>query len=165
MKYLAYIHIIIIIGMMMACSEPHEYTEALSRAINIMKNNPDSAMRLLDSLGQHEQHFGRHFLMQYRLHRTNALNKLDTLFHSTNETQQFVNYFDTHGTPNEQMLAHYLLGRAYYDTGEFQWHSNVFKMQRQKPIPQLKTVTLYNSVGCMDRWENYLAKKEFRNIV
>lgn len=104
--------------MMMACSEPHEYTEALSRAINIMKNNPDSAMRLLDSLGQHEQHFGRHFLMQYRLHRTNALNKLDTLFHSTNETQQFVNYFDTHGTPNEQMLAHYLLGRAYYDTGE-----------------------------------------------
>lgn len=118
MKYLAYIHIIIIIGMMMACSEPHEYTEALSQAINIMKNNPDSAMRLLDSLGQHEQHFGRHFLMQYRLHRTNALNKLDMLFNSTNETHQFVNYFDTHGTPNEQMLAHYLLGRAYYDTGE-----------------------------------------------
>ena len=29
-----------------------------------------------------------------------------------------VDYYDRHGTPNEQMRAHYLLGCAYRDMGE-----------------------------------------------
>lgn len=115
MKYLAYLFIVFVI---LACSEPHERTAALSRAIAVMNDDPDSALHILDSLKENEQQFGRHFRMQCRLHRINALNKLDTLFHSTEEVQQLADYFDSHGTPNEQMLAHYLLGRAYYDKGE-----------------------------------------------
>ncbi|MDO5524632.1 MAG: hypothetical protein Q4F85_00915 [Prevotella sp.] len=103
---------------MLACSEHHERTAALEHAIAAMRNNPDSALLILDSLKVHEQQFGRHFRMQCNLHRTNALNKLDTLFRTTDDIQQLVDYFDNHGTPNEKMLAHYLLGRAYYDTGE-----------------------------------------------
>lgn len=91
---------------------------ALQHAVSAMNDNPDSALHILDSLKKHEQQFGRHFRMQCRLHRTNALNRLDTLFHSTDNVQELADYFDYHGTPNEKMLAHYLLGRAYYDTGE-----------------------------------------------
>lgn len=116
MKKLVYIFIIMVT--MLACSEHHERTAALEHAIAAMRNNPDSALLILDSLKVHEQQFGRHFRMQCNLHRTNVLNKLDTLFRTTDDIQQLVDYFDNHGTPNEKMLAHYLLGRAYYDTGE-----------------------------------------------
>lgn len=109
---------IIFICMILSCSESRESRMALQRAVSVMNVAPDSALHILDCLKKHEQHFGRHFRMQCSLHRTNALNKLDTLFRSTEETQQLADYFDDHGTPNEKLLAHYLLGRAYYDTGE-----------------------------------------------
>ena len=32
--------------------------------------------------------------------------------------QPYVDFFDDHGTPNDRLLAHYLLGRAYHDHGE-----------------------------------------------
>lgn len=109
---------IIFICMILSCSESRESRMALQRAMSVMNEAPDSALHILDSLKEHEQRFGRHFRMQCSLHRTNALNKLDTLFHTTEGTQQLADYFDGHGTPNEKMLAHYLLGRAYYDMGE-----------------------------------------------
>jgi len=34
------------------------------------------------------------------------------------EVQPYVEFFDEHGTPNDRLLAHYLLGLAYYDHGE-----------------------------------------------
>lgn len=109
---------LILICLTLSCSESEERRMALHRAVSVMNNAPDSALHILDSLGKYESQFGRHFRMQCGLHRLNALNKLDTLFRSTEEAQQYADYFDGHGTPNEQMLAHYLLGRAYYDMGE-----------------------------------------------
>ena len=90
----------------------------LERAKAIMNDRPDSALTVLDSLGQHKADFGKGYRMRYRLHRLNALNKVDTLFRSTDEAKELAEYFDDHGTPNEQMLAYYLLGRAYYDIHE-----------------------------------------------
>ena len=34
------------------------------------------------------------------------------------EVQPYVSFFDEHGTANDRLLAHYLLGLAYYDHGE-----------------------------------------------
>ena len=34
------------------------------------------------------------------------------------DVQPYVDYFDDHGTSNDQILAHYLLGRAYHEHGE-----------------------------------------------
>ena len=34
------------------------------------------------------------------------------------DMQPYVTFFDEHGTPNDRLLAHYLLGLAYYDHGE-----------------------------------------------
>lgn len=34
------------------------------------------------------------------------------------DVQPYVDFFDEHGTPNDRLLAHYLLGLAYYDHGE-----------------------------------------------
>lgn len=109
---------LILICLTLSCSESGERRMALHRAVSVMNDAPDSALHILDSLGKYESQFGRHFRMQYMLHRLNALNKLDTLFRSTEEAQQYADYFDAHGTPNERMLAYYLLGRAHYDMGE-----------------------------------------------
>ena len=73
MKQLAYI-VILLIGLM-ACGEREEYRDALQRAEAAMGDHPDSALQILDSLGENEQEFGKHFRMQYLLHRTNAQNK------------------------------------------------------------------------------------------
>ena len=109
---------ILLMVVVTGCSERQEHRDALHRALSLMDNHPDSALSVLDSLGKHKADFGHHFSMQYRLHRLNAYNKLDTLFHSTDEARALADYFQDSGTPNEQMLANYLLGRAYYDLHE-----------------------------------------------
>lgn len=111
-------YLLLLILLMVACSERRAYVEALGRAKAMVNERPSEALAILDSLGTHESDFGKHFRMQYRLLRLNTLNKLDTVFHSTTEAQTLADYFDDHGTSNEQMLAHYLLGRAYYDLHE-----------------------------------------------
>ena len=37
---------------------------------------------------------------------------------AVSDVQPYVAFFDEHGTPNDRILAHYLLGLAYYDHGE-----------------------------------------------
>ena len=101
-----------------ACSERRSYVAALDRAIQLMNDNPDSALNILNSLCEHKQEFGKRLLMRHQLHRLNALNKVDSLFHTTEEAQELTVYFDVYGSSNEQMLAYYLLGRAYHDTHE-----------------------------------------------
>jgi len=114
------LHLIILCAVLVfgACSERREYREALLRAEAVMGDRPDSALLILDSLGQHEQEFGKHFRMQYLLQRTNAQNKTDVKFTSDSLAKELANHFDSHGTTNERVLAHYLLGLAYSDMGE-----------------------------------------------
>ena len=116
MKRIAYISVILC--MLLACGPRKEYKEVLLKAEELMDDYPDSALQILDSLGQHEAEFNRHFRMQYLLHRMNAENKTSDKFTSDSLCQVLVKYFDRHGSVNERVLAHYLLGRAYTDMGE-----------------------------------------------
>lgn len=130
MKKLLYI--IIGVAFLMACSERREYVDMLERAKAVLNDRPDSALTVFDSLGQHEDEFSKGFRMRYRLHRLNALNKVDTLFRSADEARELADYFDDHGTPNEQMLAYYLLGRAYYDIHEAPMALSCFQTASEK---------------------------------
>ena len=55
--------------------------------------------------------------MRTGLDSLNMLNKLDRSF-SVADVEPFVEYFASHGTPNDQMLTYYLLGRAYHEQHE-----------------------------------------------
>ena len=112
------VYIVIVLGVLLGCSERREYQDALSRAEAAMNEHPDSALLILDSLGQHEKAFGKHFRMQYLLHRTNAQNKTNVTFTSDSLAKELVEHFDSRGTTNERVLAHYLLGRTLSDIGE-----------------------------------------------
>ena len=56
--------------------------------------------------------------MHYELIKMKIANKQDVVFTSDSLIKQIVDYYKDHGSPNEQMLAYYLLGRVYYDLGE-----------------------------------------------
>lgn len=101
-------------GMLLACSERREYTEALTRAKAVLDERPDSALGILDTLLTHESELSRGFRMRCRLYRMSALNKLYSPDFTATEVWPLVDYFEAHGTPNERMTAYYLLGRTYY---------------------------------------------------
>jgi len=63
---------------------------------------------------------GQYSEMRQRLDALNALNRSDSVLTITerDEAQTLTDYFDSHGTPNDQLLAHYLLGRCYADMRE-----------------------------------------------
>ena len=58
--------------------------------------------------------------MRQRLADVQACNQADTVFSSRwlPTVDSLVDYFDSHGTPNERLMAHYLQGRVYHDIGE-----------------------------------------------
>ena len=102
------------------CGDNPRATALLSRADSLMASRPDSALVLLDSLLTDSDRLSTHFVMQCRLCRLNAYNKLDTVFTATHiaQAKALADHFDDCGIPNEQMLAYYLLGRTYADAGE-----------------------------------------------
>ena len=55
--------------------------------------------------------------MRRGLDSINVLNRTDQPF-TVADVQPYVRFFDRHGQANDRLLAHYLLGRAYYDHGE-----------------------------------------------
>ena len=55
--------------------------------------------------------------MRAGLDSINVRNRNNQPF-TVSEVQPYVDFFDKHGTPNDRLLAHYLLGLAYYDHGE-----------------------------------------------
>lgn len=55
--------------------------------------------------------------MRAALDSINGRNRNDQPF-TVKDVQPYVEFFDDHGTPNDRLLSHYLLGRAYYDHGE-----------------------------------------------
>ena len=55
--------------------------------------------------------------MRVGLDSINVRNRTDQPF-TIQDVEPYVQFFDNHGTPNDRLLAHYLLGRAYNEAGE-----------------------------------------------
>ncbi len=60
---------------------------------------------------------GERAQMRSGLDSINSRNRNDQPF-TVQDVAPYVRFFDDHGTPNDRLLAHYLLGRAYYEHGE-----------------------------------------------
>ena len=98
----------------------------LDRAEAVMSDNPSQAIAVLDSIG--DDGLSRSQRMRRLLLLTNAQNKCDTVFRSDSIQRLLVDYYESHGSANERMLAHYLLGRAYYDMGEMPMALNAYQL-------------------------------------
>ncbi|MBQ2457978.1 MAG: hypothetical protein II275_07480, partial [Bacteroidaceae bacterium] len=78
----------------------------------------DSAFRMLCGMNAEAESMPDALQMRHLLLRSNAQNKVDSLFTSDSIGNVLVDYYDQYGTPNERMLAHYMKGCAYRDMGD-----------------------------------------------
>ena len=90
----------------------------LSRIDTLTEARPDSALRMLDSLGAEKAGWSRRLRMRYDLLHLKAKNKAFVPLTSDSVARNLVDYYDTWGNDNERMTAHYLFGCVYRDKGD-----------------------------------------------
>lgn len=93
----------------------------MGRADSLMEIDMDSApsaLRMLDSMSPHVSYMSKSRRMRYELLRAKAMNKSNVYFRSDSIMKEVAAYYSRHGTPNEKMMAWYLLGCVYRDLGE-----------------------------------------------
>ena len=88
--------------------------------------------------------------MRQRLADVQACNQADTVFSSRwlPTADSLVDYFDSHGTPNERLMAHYLQGRVYHDMGEAPQAIDCY----QQAVEQVDTAAEdcdFRTLGCV----------------
>ena len=116
MKKAVYLTLLLIL--ITACTGQRTYQDKLDEVVGLINQDPDSALTILNTLGKHAGKIPNSTKMRWQLLQLSAQNKCDTIFHSDSIQKILVDYYDRHGTPNERMMAHYLLGRAHSDMGE-----------------------------------------------
>lgn len=89
--------------------------EAISQMADV---NPDSALTALAKYESEKQEWSKGDRMHFELIKMKSQNKSGVKIKSDSILHDVVSYFDGNGTPNEQMLAYYLLGRFYTNIGE-----------------------------------------------
>jgi len=94
------------------------YTPELRAIDTIINEKPDSALHLLDSLSTEATAWPKSQRMRYSLLTMKAQNKAYVPFISDTIAKDLVSYYDDNGSPNDRLLARYLLGCVYRDLGE-----------------------------------------------
>ena len=89
--------------------------EAISQMADV---NPDSALTALAKYESEKQEWSKGDRMYFELVKMKSQNKSGVKIKSDSILHDVVTYFDGNGTPNEKMLAYYLLGRTYFDMEE-----------------------------------------------
>ena len=100
-----------------SCTQ-HRYPTSLAAADSLCAVRPDSALALLEHMDSAMQKAGKADRMYYQLLLADAMNKAYVDIKSDSILKEVVRYYDRHGSANERMRAHYLLGCAYRDMGE-----------------------------------------------
>lgn len=103
-----------------SCSN-RKYEQTITRADNLMELSQDSArsaLTILDSIRPDLSKMGKSTQMRYQLVYAKGMNKGYVDFTKDSLMKEIVDYYDNHGTCQQQMLAHYLLGCVYRDLGD-----------------------------------------------
>ena len=118
MKKILFFFLLFLLLMTGSCSDQRVQMAWLAEMNSLMEKNPQAAY---DSLSNHRQDMsqcGEKVEMRYRMLEAKVLNKLFKPMPSDSLFQEVVDYYDSKGTPNEKMEAHYLLGCIYRDMKE-----------------------------------------------
>lgn len=113
--------IYMLIFMSLSSCSNRKYEQTITRADNLMELSQDSArsaLAILDSIRPDLSKMGKSTQMRYQLVYAKGMNKGYVDFTSDSLMKEIVDYYDNHGTCQQQMLAHYLLGCVYRDLGD-----------------------------------------------
>ena len=113
--------IYMLIFMSLSSCSNRKYEQTITRADHLMELNQDSArsaLAILDSIRPDLSKMGKSTQMRYQLVYAKGMNKGYVDFTTDSLMKEIVDYYDNHGTCQQQMLAHYLLGCVYRDLGD-----------------------------------------------
>ena len=113
--------IYMLIFMSLSSCSNRKYEQAITRADHLMELSQDSArsaLAILDSIRPDLSKMGKSTQMRYQLVYAKGMNKGYVDFTTDSLMKEIVDYYDNHGTCQQQMLAHYLLGCVYRDLGD-----------------------------------------------
>jgi hypothetical protein len=112
--------LVMVLALMMSCGRArHQRQMAVLHLADSLSN--DYPARAYDSLMADTALFrdaGKAIRMRYLLTMANAQNKAAVPFRNDSIMKMVTDYYDSHGSANEVMTAHYLLGCVYRDLGE-----------------------------------------------
>ena len=101
---------------MVSCSRGgKELAAKLHLADSLIEAEPDSGVALLVSLEEEAEDASKANRYRYQLLLAKAKNQAYVPFTSDSVMKDVAQYYDRHGSPNERMMAHYLLGCVYRD--------------------------------------------------
>lgn len=117
-----FLHIIILVPALTwltSCGEDKDAGNVFSRAEHLMEaDSAHQAFALLQDMEPKAAALPRTQRMRYHLLLAKAQNKVAVNFTTDSVMKTVVAYYDRHGTHNDRLLAHYLLGCVYRDLGE-----------------------------------------------
>lgn len=93
-----------------SCTKYRNCDELLATADSLMETRPDSALTLLDSMYSGSVPFKKSDRMRCLLLLAKAQNKVYATMPADSIFEEVVEYYDRHGSSNDQVLAHYLHG-------------------------------------------------------
>lgn len=104
--------------LLVACSDDPQVTALLDCVDSLTYEQPDSALCFLQQHEAEVSSWPSSQQMRHALLTARAQNKAFVDFTTDSVLLELTEYYDRHGTPNQQMEAHYLLGCVYRDLGE-----------------------------------------------
>lgn len=111
------VFVAIVAILMLGCTDS-ETERVLDRADSLMDICPDSIYQLLDSVCRNNADAPKPIRMRAELLKAKAQNKAYVDFTTDSVMLEVADYYDHHGSANDRMLAHYLLGCTYRDLKE-----------------------------------------------
>lgn len=103
---------------MMSCHDDNKVMSILDRADSLVYDYPDSVLVMLDSIREDIADCKLSYRMRYELLYADAQNKAYVDFTTDSLLKTVVEYYDEHGSANQRIKAHYLLGCVYRDLHE-----------------------------------------------
>ena len=117
MKHFLSISILLLLCLT-SCTDDKAVLTILDRAEAMMGEHSDSAYLWLCKADSAIADQSKKTQMRHLMLKAEATNKLFLQMPSDTLFQEVVDYYDRHGTPNQQLKAHYLLGCIYRDMKE-----------------------------------------------
>ena len=109
------VYIICILGVVLSGCTGTSRQPQLVAADSLLQISPDSSLKQLRQMNVPTSCADR---MYYYVLLADAANKCYDTLPSDSIMQEVADFYDSHGTPNERLRAHYLLGCVYRDMGE-----------------------------------------------
>ena len=105
--------------LMVSCSRGgKELAAKLHLADSLIEAEPDSGVALLVSLREQAEDASKANRYRYQLLLAKAKNQAYVPITTDSILREVAGYYDGHGSANQKMMAHYLLGCAYRDMGD-----------------------------------------------